>query len=107
MRGIFTLRPTTRIGKPSASGLDLAVSRTHWGSQPIIGATSAGRSMGVVDVRMSAMFIWMLLSSESWLLGYSVIFAWGAFEAALSFYPEDDLSGNTKTDHYSDCPGNK
>lgn len=39
--------------------------------------------------------------------GYSVIFAWGAFEAALSFYPEDDLSGNTKTDHYSDCPGNK
>lgn len=57
MRGILVRRPTIRTGNPSASGLLRAVSRIHCGSQPIMGATSDGRSIGDVDAIASVMFI--------------------------------------------------
>lgn len=39
--------------------------------------------------------------------GYSIIFAWGAFEAALAFYPADNQTGDTEADHYTKDPGDQ
>lgn len=39
--------------------------------------------------------------------GYSVIFAWGAFEAALAFHPTDEPTGDPEADHHPDDAGSQ